>query len=100
MKEEMLQRIKLECGISWDDDSTNSRLENIYDSGIEYMKKHFGDVDIEIPGTAQDVFLAHCKYKYFDQYEDFERNYLSELIQLRFEYEVSEHEKETKAKVS
>jgi len=88
--------IKKECGITWDDEDTKARLEEATSNGVAEFKDMFGkDINIEEYGLIRRIFIAYCKYYYYDQLEDFEKNYASEIINARMNYEVMYYGKET-----
>ena len=96
----LFEEVKAECSVTWDDTQTNKRLESIINDGKAEFKDDFGLESIPSTGMAHRLFLAYCKYRYFDQYEDFKVNYKEDIINLRIEYEIQKYEKEHETTLS
>lgn len=91
--EKLLEILKNELFITWDDEETNKRLNRIIENAIPTMNFKIGaNVDYEVAGQEQNLFLIYCTYVYNNCVKDFDINYQSELNQLRIFYEVQENE--------
>lgn len=97
---ELLKEVKIKCGITWENSNTNTLITSIIKDGLAEFKKRFGAVNIETPGSIHKLFLAYCKYNYYDQEEDFEENYKAEILAERMKYEVQFYEEKKKNTVS
>lgn len=92
--------IKNDCGVTWDNEKTNNRINGIINNAIDEFKEWFGnDIDVEKYGNIRKMFMAYVRYHYYDQGEDFKRNYASDILNERMKYEVNEYEK-SKANLS
>ena len=96
----LFQEVKAECSVTWDNEQTNKRLETIIKDGKAEFKNDFGLESIPDSGIEHRLFLAYCKYRYFDQYEDFKVNYKEDIINLRIGYEIKVYEKEQETTIS
>lgn len=93
MNETFIKEIMVFCGITWDSEDTKGQIVSIMDDGIEEFKDWFGeDINVEKPGNIRKLFKNYCKYGYYDQLEDFKRNYQSDILRERLRYEVKFHE--------
>ena len=90
----LLELLKQELYITWDDERTNSRLIRIIDNGIIAMNHKIGAyIDYTLNGMEQNLFLQYCVYVYNGVTNEFDNNYFHEINQLRQLYAV-ENEKE------
>ena len=91
---ELLQLLKNELFITWDDEETNERLMRIISNAIPTMNYKLGaDIDYSINGMEQTLFLNYCVYYYNNCVEEFDNNYLHEINQIRLFYEVNNEKK-------
>ncbi|WP_050638472.1 hypothetical protein [Candidatus Stoquefichus sp. SB1] len=95
------EEIKNDCGVTWDNAKTNTRINGIVSNAIDEFQEWFGkDVDVEHYGNIRKMFMAYVRYHYYDQGEDFKKNYASDILNERMKYEVTEYEKSKQANVS
>ena len=71
--EELCDRVKRKCGITWNDEDT----EEIFLS----------------PGMTRTLFENYCMYDWNNMLEDFSNNYRDEIIGERHRYEVENAKK-------
>lgn len=89
MIEELIEILKNELFITWDDETTNMRLQRIVSSAIHTMNYKIGsDIDYTADGMAQNLFVNYCVYVYNGCANEFDNNYFNEIMQLRQLYEV------------
>lgn len=96
----LLKEVKIKCGITWENQNTNDQITSIIQDGLIEFNDRFGDVDVENPGAIHKLFLAYCKYSYYDQEEDFYVNYAGEILSERMKYEVNFYENKKKNSIS
>lgn len=85
--------LKNELFITWDDESTNKRLQRIVSNAIHTMNYKIGsDIDYTVPGMGQNLFMNYCVYVYNGCANEFDDNYFNEIMQLRQLYEVLGHD--------
>jgi len=91
--ENLLGLLKNELFITWEDIETDKRLSRIIENAIPTMNFKIGaNIDYEVAGQEQNLFLIYCAYVYNNCVKDFDINYQPELNQLRIFYEVRENE--------
>lgn len=81
-----INTLKDEFGISWDNDSTNRRLNRYLRSGKELLKDRLGckNLDFEEGTEVGDLLLNYCEYRYYKKGEFFEENYASDIQRIRY----------------
>lgn len=85
--------LKNELFITWDDEETNKRLQRIVSNAIQTMNYKIGsDIDYTAEGMAQNLFMNYCVYVYNGYANEFDENYFNEIMQLRLLFEVLGHD--------
>jgi hypothetical protein len=93
MEEILLQLLRNELTITWEDDETNMRLERIILNAIPTMNYKLGaTIDYSIDGIEQNLFINYCVYVYNGCANEFDVNYFNEIMQVRYKYEVMDSE--------
>ena len=93
--QELLELLKNELFITWEDEKTNARLERIVKNAIPTMNYKLGtEIDYTKESQAQNLFLVYCVYAYNNCLKDFDENYRSEIYQIRMTYEVQGDEEQ------
>lgn len=104
MNEETLQRlselVKDKCRITWYDTTTDNIIKNIVENAVEAVrhKLGMGDVPPETflkPGLTRTIFENYCMYDWNNMLEEFDRNYIREILAERHRYEVQNAKKES-----
>lgn len=93
----MLQHLKDKLAITWDDEDTNRRLNNILNSAKTTLKYKLG-----LPNgfTWSDdtmegnLLLNYCFYEWNDAIDEFDNNYANDILQIRMKYEVASYDQE------
>lgn len=78
-----------------EDITLKDRLMLIIENGKEHLRltaPDLTDKDFEDPGIARTLLFNYCRYANSNADEMFDKNYSSELITLRFLYEVRANE--------
>ena len=90
----LLELLKEELFITWDDERTNSRLNRIINNAIVSMNYKLGaELDYTMEGMEQHLFLQYCVYAFNGTTNEFDNNYYHEINQIRAFYEVNDNEK-------
>ncbi len=88
-------QVKRKLNVTWDDDETTARIEEIIESAIPDLKHKLGvvddDFDFSVAGTENTLFLAYCLYEWNHAIEDFDLNYERMIAQVRTKNEVAYH---------
>lgn len=88
--------VKVYLRVTWDDENTNERIAGIFLRAKGILSSYAG-VELEFDDTQRfecQLLLDLCRYINSDAFEDFKKNYASELISLRAKYAVAETEEE------
>lgn len=93
----LLDTLKNYLDITWQDEHTDAKLSGILARAQTKLCAYAGAADLSFTeGTDElQLLLDMCRYVYNNASEDFETNYLADLLMLRAKYKVIEHESET-----
>lgn len=95
MTEILINQVKRKLNITWEDDETNARVEDIIQSAIPDLIHKLGITDLEfdfsVPGAANTLFLAYCLYEWNHTLNEFDENYSRLIAQVRAKYEVANY---------
>lgn len=89
-----MQDLKDKLNITWTEEETERRLERILeDAEITLNFKLGAKIDYS-KGMERNIFLNYCMYAWNNCLNEFDENYLNEILQLRQKYEVLNYENE------
>lgn len=91
-----VEDVKVYLRVTWEDENTNERIAGIFLRAKGILSSYAG-VELEFDDTQRfecQLLLDLCRYINSDVFEDFKKNYASELISLRAKYAVAETEEE------
>ena len=82
-----MEAVRRKCNVSWDDETTSARLEDVVatvsprlSSLLGYPIDHaFSNQD----DAAWNLFLNGCLYEFSDAWDDFEHNYADVILSTR-----------------
>lgn len=91
--ETLFAQVKRKCNITWEDEDTTARLNEIIASAIPDLKHKLGikeaeEFDFSKAGKENLLFLAYCLYEWNHVLPDFAVNYANEIAQVRAIWEV------------
>lgn len=93
--EKLKQQVKRKLNITWEDDETNKRVDEIIESGIPYLIHKLGitdaTFDFSVASTENTLFLAYCLYEWNHAVNEFEENYSKMIAQVRAINAVNEY---------
>lgn len=96
MNETLLKQVKHKLNITWSDTDTDDRVLDIISQAKAVMLHKIGITDkafdFSESGIVNVLFLSYCLYLYNHCENEFEDNYLSDLLQARAIYEVEQNE--------
>lgn len=100
MKNQILfGQVKRKLNVTWDDDDTTARIEEIIDSAIPTMLHKLGiadpDFDFSVPGMENILFLSYCLYDWNHCTNEFDDNYANNIGQVRELHEVEYYRSES-----
>lgn len=91
----LLGQVKRKLNVTWDDDDTTARIEEIIESAIPTLKHKLGivdsDFDFSVPGSENTLFLAYCLYEWNHAVNEFEENYHHMIANVRAQWEVKHY---------
>jgi hypothetical protein len=91
--------------ITWEDEDTTARLNDIIETAIPILKHKLGitddEFDFAVAGMENNLFRAYCLYEWNHVVNEFDDNYHNDIAMVRDKYaverylaEVAEHETE------
>lgn len=94
----LLGQVRRKLNVTWDDDDTTARIEEIIESAIPALKHKLGiadrDFDFSKPGMENNLFMAYCFYEWNHCLNEFDTNYWNDIAQVRAMHEVEYYEAE------
>lgn len=90
----LVDQVKRKLNITWSDEETDGRVNDIIASAEPIMKRKLGisadaTFDFSIPGSENTLFLAFCLYEWNHSTNEFDDNYANEIAQCRAIHEVA-----------
>lgn len=90
-KEQLLKELKWKIGITWEDEDLENRLNSIIEGAKASLDFKLGaDIDYSVPGMEHTLFLNYCMYDYNNCLYEFDKNYRSDIYQIRMKYEIKQ----------
>ena len=86
------EQVKRKLNISWQDDETEARIQDIIDKAQPTMRFKLGlpdDFDFRDADQENILFLAYCFYEWNNVAPEFDKNYLNDILQVRSKWEVA-----------
>lgn len=94
-KKKLLDQIKTKCYISTDEPEVITRITNIFNNAIPKINEKLGiknkNFDYSIPSEENDLFANYCLYAWNNKTNEFDENYLNDIMQIRSKYEVEQY---------
>lgn len=98
----LVAQVKRKLNITWEDEDTNARVNDIIIAAIPVMIHKLGiterEFDFSIAGPENTLFLAYCLYAYNHCENEFDENYSNNIAQARAVWEVKSYLSEGAAK--
>lgn len=90
----LIDTVKNYLDITWDDAHTNTKISGILARAQAKLCAYAGtdSIDFGDGTTEQQLLLDLCRYVYNNASEDFEQNYMPDLLMLRAKYETIDPE--------
>ena len=84
LPEQLLTDIKLDEGITWNDEATEAKLRRLIASGMIYLNKKLGEeADYEIDGDPRTLLFEYVRYARDAALDVFENNYRSLILSMQ-----------------
>lgn len=89
----LLADVKNYLDITWDDEDTEKKLAGIVGRGISYLNSKAGaELDYSQENQPRSLLFDYARYARANALDEFEINYLHELLRLHLDYQVKEAE--------
>lgn len=86
----LLASVKNYLDITWVDPDGDTKLSGIIARGMRYLDKAAGaELDYTIEDKPRELLMDYCRYVRSNALDEFQRNYLHELLSLQIETAVS-----------
>lgn len=90
----LIDQVKRKLNITWSDEETDSRVNDIVVSAEPIMKRKLAisadaPYDFSISGPENALFLAYCLYEWNHAANEFDDNYANEIAETRAIHEVA-----------
>ena len=88
-------QVKRKLNVTWEDDETTARIEEIIESAIPTLIHKLGIADSKFdfsdPGMENNLFRAYCLYEWNHCTNEFDDNYANDIAQVQAKHAVSNH---------
>lgn len=85
----LAKELKNKLMITWNDQDVETRILSIIEDAKIALDFKLGiDYDYSISGMEHSLFLNYCMYSYNNCLNEFDKNYLSELLLIRNKHAV------------
>lgn len=92
MNEKLTAQVKRKLNITWSDEDTNARVQDIIQSAIPALLHKLGiadpDFDFSTPGMENNLFKAYCLYAWNHALNEFDNNYSNDIAQVQAKHDV------------
>lgn len=92
---ELTALVKRKLDITWTDEVTDARVADIIDVAEPTMRHKLGlpdTFDFTAPGQERALLLAWCLYEWNQSANEFDANYLNDILQVRQKWAVKSGE--------
>lgn len=94
----LTELVKRKLDITWSDEITDARVADLIANAQPTMRHKLGlpdYYDFTAAGQEQVLFLAYCLYEWNQAVNEFDGNYLNDILQVRQKWEVAANADET-----
>ena len=97
LPEQLLADIKIDQGITWNDEATESKLRRLIASGMIYINGKLGEeADYEEDGDPRTLLFEYVRYARDAALDVFENNYRSMILSMQHSRQVKAYVESTK----
>lgn len=93
MSNQLFEQVKRKLNITWDDEVTTARINEVIASAIPDLKHKLGIVDdnfdFSVSGLENILFINYCLYEWNHAMAEFDLNYERLIAQARAKHEVA-----------
>lgn len=91
-QEQLLIDVKNYLDITWTDEATDKKVNGIVLRGIKYLDRKAGvELDYSVEDQPRELLFEYCRYVRSNALNEFETNYLHELLDLQISKEVENY---------
>ena len=91
----LYEQVKGKLNITWEDEETKARVNQVINSAIPDLIHRLGitdkKFDFSADGAENTLFLAYCLYEWNHVLNEFEDNYSKMIAQVRQKHEVAQY---------
>lgn len=85
----LLNAVRNYLDITWEDIAGDEKLSGIIARGIKYINSAAGaELDYTVDDKPRELLLEYCRYVRSNALDEFQTNYLPELLSLQIQKEV------------
>lgn len=93
LPEGLLEAVKNYLDITWEDPAGDEKLSGIIARGIKYVDGIAGaEMDYTVEDKPRELLFDYCRYARSNALDEFQKNYLHELLTLQLNQEVASYE--------
>ena len=94
--EALFEQVKRKLNVTWEDDETTDRINEIIASAIPTLKHKLGiyeaNFDFSAAGTENMLFKNYCLYEWNHCTNEFDDNYANDIAQVQAQWAVKYEE--------
>ena len=88
----LLNAVRNYLDITWEDTDGDTKLRGIISRGIKYIDSVAGtELDYTIEDKPRELLFDYCRYVRSNALDEFQNNYLPELLTLQISQEVKDY---------
>lgn len=88
----LLEAVKNYLDITWEDPAGDEKLSGIIARGMQYINKVAGaELDYTVEDKPRELLFDYCRYVRSNALDEFQNNYLHELLSLQISQEVKDY---------
>lgn len=93
--QDLMYQVRRKLNVTWEDEVTTARIEEIIASAIPDLKHKLGivdeDFDFTVSGAENILFLNYCLYEWNHAIAEFDLNYERMIAQVRAKHDVANY---------
>ena len=92
LPEGLLTAVRNYLDITWEDTAGDEKLSGILARGIKYINSVAGaELDYTVEDKPRELLFDYCRYVRSNALDEFQNNYLHELLSLQISQEVKDY---------
>lgn len=92
LPEGLLTAVRNYLDITWEDPAGDEKLSGIIARGMQYINKVAGaELDYTVEDKPRELLFDYCRYARSNALDEFQGNYLHELLSLQIAQEVKDY---------